>query len=224
MSLYTFPSYKKPNCDLQPEGLLIAESTNTALLSELAEVPIANITERLANNNKAYIAYMSGQPAAFGWLANEEIQIGELGHKATLPFGHKYLWNFRTLAQYRGLSIYPALLVHILKATKYSTIRYWIIHAPENNASLKGIRKAGFEHVGKLFLNDDNTVAVEQTATSKSLKKHLRQLGIQISTNASPSCWNCSSPFYKKRSDECCCIAAKLECSGPRSNRMMAQY
>jgi hypothetical protein len=85
---------------------------------------------------------------AYGWVAAGEASIGEL----TISFGmaaqDRYLWDFQTLPQWRGLRIYPRLLQGIMRHAALEDGRFWIINAPENVASAKGIGKAGFRVVG----------------------------------------------------------------------------
>ena len=145
MSLYTY----LPSTEFSPvkktAGLMIEESTDALLLSIISHISKEEVTRRLANDNKAFVAWINNMPAAFGWMARDNAVIGELNHGFILPEGNRYLWNFRTLEPFRGLGIYPALLQYILKEGDKMASRFWIIHAPENKASLYGIRKAGFE-------------------------------------------------------------------------------
>ena len=86
------------------------ESTDILMLSIIGNSTIEDVTKRLANDNKAFVAFINNLPAAFGWMARDNANIGELNHEFILPAGNRYLWNFRTLEAYRGLGIYPALL------------------------------------------------------------------------------------------------------------------
>jgi hypothetical protein len=114
---------------------------------------------------------------------------------------------------FRGLGIYPALLHYIIRCESAKANRFWIIHAPENYSSLKGIKKAGFEYVGRLYSSKGITT-IENTPLSKSSRKLLTEMDITISEEEPASCWNCSSPYLKKRKAECCCSASGAECIG----------
>jgi GNAT superfamily N-acetyltransferase len=212
MSLYTltnlnsFPAIKKPT------GLTIEESTDIQLLAILGNTTVDDVRSRLANDHSAFVAYINNQPAAFGWMARGKAKIGELNHEFVLPQGNRYLWNFRTLEAFRGLGIYPALLQYILQFEKHKANRFWIIHAPENNSSLKGIRKAGFEYVGKLYSN--NGIATLENNSLSGIESLLAEMDIIISEEQAASRWNCSSPYLKKRKAECCCSASGVECVG----------
>ncbi len=219
MSLYTFSRSDKPTPVKIPAGLKMELSTDIRLLSIIGNTTREEVTKRLANDNRAFVAFINNQPAAFGWMARDHAKIGELNHEFILPTGNRYLWNFRTLEAYRGLGIYPALLQYILQNAGADANRFWIIHAPENNASLKGIQKAGFEYVGKLYLDEDNKATIEYNDTALTFKEELEYMDISLSPQTASSCWNCSSPYLKKRMPECCCLTASEECIG---NSMMS--
>lgn len=212
MSLYTISKADTlPSIKLSA-GLQIQESTDTALLAQMGSTTQEEVIKRLANDHVAFVAYMNGEPAAFGWMAKGKAFIGELNHELILPIGNRYLWNFRTMEAFRGLGIYPALLRYIIQQEGGKANRFWIIHAPENKSSLKGIQKAGFQYVGKLYTNNNGLAAIENTTASNSYHELLEQMNISLSEEAPASCWNCSSPYLKKRQNECCCATSANEC------------
>lgn len=219
MSLYTFSNSDKLTPVQIPAGLTMEVSDDIRLLSILGNTAVEEVTKRMANDNTAFVAYMNNQPAAFGWMARDKAKIGELNHEFILPTGNRYLWNFRTQEAFRGLGIYPALLQYILQHGTADANRFWIIHAPENNASLKGIQKAGFAYVGTLYLNDDNQAAIEFNNTTLSYREELEYMDITLSAETASSCWNCSSPYLKKHNPVCCCSTLGEECT---DNRMLS--
>lgn len=214
MSLYTLSSLQPFQSRKKPAGLRIEKSRDIHLLSFLGNISVDEVCNRFANDHITFVAFMNDQPAAFGWMARSTARIGELNHEFILPEQNRYLWNFRTLEAYRGLGIYPALLQYILQNEKEKANRFWIIHAPENNASLKGIKKAGFQFVGKLYINRNEQVMIEENAVSLSHRKLLKHMNIELSEQSSASCWNCSSPYLKKRKARCCCNENVNECIG----------
>jgi len=214
MSLYTISNLDKLPPVKIPAGLKIEVSTDVTLLSILGNTTSGEILKRLTDNHLAFVAYIHNQPAAFGWMARAKARIGELNHEFTLPQKNRYLWNFRTLAEYRGLGIYPALLQYIMRYEGENVNRFWIIHAPENKSSLKGIIKAGFEYVGKLYANPNGTIALETTEMAEEFDHLLHEMEFNPSTETPASCWNCNSPYLKKRERSCCCSIAELICTG----------
>ena len=131
---------------------LRAEATNDiALLARLAALDRTEVVARMDGGHRPYLARLSAEPAAYGWVAGAGATIGELGVAFTLPRGDRYLWDFATLPAWRGRGIYPQLLQGIIAAESTAmAARLWIIHAPENPASARGILKAGFAPVGDL--------------------------------------------------------------------------
>lgn len=213
MSLYTLSRPEKSASLKMPAGLKIEESDDITLLAALGNTTVEDVTNRLANDHLAFVAYMNNKPAAFGWMARGKAKIGELNHEFVLPEGNRYLWNFRTLVEYRGRGIYPALLLYIMNNEESKSKRFWIIHAPENKSSLKGIEKAGFEYVGKLYAKSNGSINIEFTPTSKKYRELLDYMDIPLSEAEAASCWNCSSPYLKKRTPECCCTEAGNICA-----------
>jgi len=184
------------------------------LLARLGTTTVADVLYRLYNEHVAFIAYINDEPAGFGWMARSKAMIGELNHELSLPVHSRYLWNFRTMESFRGHGVYPALLQYIIRHEKQSAHRFWIIHAPENRSSLKGIQKTGFRFVGRLYTSS-GAALIETTEESKAYAKLLDQMGIAISAERPASCWNCSSPYLKKRTDTCCCAPAATPCNRP---------
>lgn len=213
MSLYTLQTTDSFPLLHSPAGLQIGECTNVDLLASLGKATAADVIKRMANDHVAFVAYINNLPAAFGWMARDKALIGELNHEIILPVRNRYLWNFRTAEAFRGLGIYPALLQYIIWYERKKASRFWIVHAPENTSSLKGITKAGFRYVGKLY-STEGSVAIENTTLSRSNHDLLKEMDISVSEKTLASCWNCSSPYLKKRMHGCCCAASQNECIG----------
>lgn len=125
----------------------------SALSSSFAEVTIAEINKRLAGGRHCYAAWVSGQPAAYGWVSFHEEHIGELNLRVKLLAGEAYIWDCVTLPAYREKHLYTALLSYILdelRAEHYC--RAWIGADLENVVSQKGMARAGFHHVADLAI------------------------------------------------------------------------
>lgn len=214
MSLYTLSTSAKLPLLPTPSGISINQTNDAVLLSALGNTSLDDVRMRLANDNIAFIAYINSQPAAFGWMARSSARIGELNHEFILPEGNRYLWNFRTVEAFRGLGIYPYLLQFIIQSEAAFAQRFWIIHAPENKSSLRGILKAGFQHLGRLYTKVDGTIAIESLDSSKAFASILDKMNFNISEEIPATCWNCSSPYLRKRMPVCCCAASETACTG----------
>lgn len=213
MSLYTFTTNNTLPSIPSPAGLKIKECSDAGMLAAMGGTTTEEVKKRFSNEHVAFVAFVNNVPAAFGWMARGKAFIGELNHEMVLPIRNRYLWNFRTLEAFRGMGIYPALLQYIIRFEQKKADRFWVIHAPENKASLKGIQKAGFEYVGKLYSHGGITT-IESTAKSILQEELLAEMDVSISKEDPASCWNCSSPFLKKRSGECCCLPQMNNCVG----------
>jgi hypothetical protein len=213
MSLYTLNTTDTLPSILLPAGLRMEECSDPELLCRMGTTTDEEVIKRMANDHVAYVAYINEMPAAFGWMARGKALIGELAHEIILPIGNRYLWNFRTMEAFRGLGIYPALLQYIILQERKKAYRFWIIHAPENTSSLKGIKKAGFHYVGKIY-SSNGAATIESTYLSETSRTLLAEMDIAISKKEPASCWNCSSPYLKKRRKECCCAAFQIDCVG----------
>lgn len=211
MSLYTFSSAHKLPIFKNIDGLHVQRTDDYLLIARINEITPDEAKHRMEDGHVAFVAFYNNEPVAFGWMATVQANIGELSHKFNLPERHAYLWNFRTLAQYRGLGVYPTLLRHILISTRQDFDRYWIIHAPENIASRNGILKAGFEYVGQLHIGPSLQLEfMEDAGLMASIAAD--SLGLPRRNATNMSCWNCSSPFIRKRQSVCCCATQNKVC------------
>lgn len=192
-------------------GLKIVDCESPLVMSILNQITLHEAERRLLNDNRAYVAYLNDIAVAFGWLALGKARIGELNHEFIVPMDHGYLWNFRTLPDFKGLGIYPRILQHILLTEQPKVERFWIMHAPENGASRRGILKAGFRYMADVSLLDAEQV-IYRTA-EKDLEDLSKLFGFNPSTAPTASCWNCSSPYMKVKRSVCCCADLEKICS-----------
>lgn len=132
-------------------GLVVAPADDDPALAALARIGVEDVATIRRAGNQPYLACLAGEPVACGWSTGSAVEIGEIGLAFTLPPGERYLWGFATTPQRRGRGIYPRLLQAILRHEAATTARYWIGHTPENQASARGILKAGFHRVGNVY-------------------------------------------------------------------------
>jgi GNAT superfamily N-acetyltransferase len=130
-------------------GFSASATQDTHLLAHLANLTPDEVDQRLDDGHRPYVARLGTTPLAYGWVAGRRAYIGELQQTVDLPPWDRYLWDFATVPDWRGQGVYPRLLQAILEQ-EYAANRFWIIHAPENRASARGIEKAGFQVVGEL--------------------------------------------------------------------------
>ncbi len=211
--LYSYTFKNQPPILPNIQGLTIQENYDSTFMARLGQITLEEANQRFLDGNKAFVAYLHNQPAAFGWVALNKARIGELNHEFKLPPKHGYLWNFRTLVEFRGLGIYPHLLHYILNWGQPHMDCLWIMHAPENKASEKGIRKAGFNFIGKVSVINSHEVIFTHENQTLPLEDILDTFGFLKSEEQQASCWNCSSPYLKNRKPQCCCASEEAECT-----------
>jgi GNAT superfamily N-acetyltransferase len=137
-----------------PDGLVCAPWRPGDDFDALPGLPASELPVRLAEGDQLYLAKLDGRAVAFGWSASRRATFGPPRRRFDLPDGERYLWGFATLPPWRGRRVYPRLLQHILVAETDAT-RFWIFHHPANEASARGIARAGFRLIGtSRFLAD----------------------------------------------------------------------
>jgi ribosomal protein S18 acetylase RimI-like enzyme len=96
-----------PTPSLAPlAGLDVRRETRASAMATLQQRTGLEMQRRLDDGHRAYVAYLNDAPAAFGWVATCSAELGELRSTFAIPHGERYLWNFVTLASFRGLGIY----------------------------------------------------------------------------------------------------------------------
>lgn len=172
-------------------GLSVHRERNTVVMAGLQQRSDSEIQGRFDSGHHAYVATMNGIPAAWGWVATSAATIGELTAAFSVSYQERYLWNFVTLAAFRGQGIYPRLLVAIVDAESTDGERFWIAYAPENHASGAGIQKAGFALVAELSFDRNGAPAVTDIRAGGGGAAS-RLLGLPEIQDAVAQCWKCA--------------------------------
>jgi len=148
----------------QLPGLTIEPARDLEIVARLAVMAEAEAAARVSRGHQPWLAKVDGEPVGWGWCATAEFAIGELGITRTLPERNRYLWDFVTVASWRGRRIYPRLLQAILTCS-HDADRFWIGHDQSNVASSRGIARAGFAEVGVLYVSDAGDFALVPAAS-----------------------------------------------------------
>ena len=133
-------------------------SEDVELLARLVRIPAEEIEGRLEAGNRPYLAYMGGEPAAYGWLATQRGGIEELDFSFLVPPEHGYLWDFYTLPSWRKRGVYTHLL-HAIIEQEPSIKYFWIGHKSGNEVSRRGISRAGFRFISEFAFSPDGRIA-----------------------------------------------------------------
>lgn len=189
-------------------GLAVRREHSAEVMAALQQRSVGEIERRLDQGHRAYVAWVDGEAAAWGWVATETATIGELKVEFTIPRGDRYLWNFVTLPAFRGRGIYPRLLEEIARAESRESERIWIAYAPENHASGAGIRKAEFALVAELSFDESGTPVVKDLRRGGGAEAS-RLFGLADTEREVARCWKCarhkSASEMHCRSGACSC-------------------
>lgn len=144
-----------PLPDLEPlNGFMLRAVTDRDLLASISDLDQQDIARRLNEGHQPYLALIDDTPAAYGWSAWKRAEIGELGLSFDLPAGNRYLWDFVTLPEWRGQGIYPRMIQGMIRSELADADRFWIGHDLENQASARGIAKAGIPVIGEVWIRN----------------------------------------------------------------------
>ena len=171
-------------------GLDVRRVDCAATMAALQQRAEADMQKRFDAGHRAYVAYLNAQPAAFGWVATRSAEIGELRSTFAIPADERYLWNFVTLAQYRGLGIYPRLVDAIVRAESCEAERFWIAYAPENHASGSGVRKSGFTDLAEMSFVGEGRPALRSIIPGGA-RVVSELIGLRETDDVLTPCWHC---------------------------------
>lgn len=191
--------------------LTIRREYNAAVMAALQQRDVSDAERRFNEQHRAYIACLEDQPVAWGWVATNRAAIGELGFAFALPNRERYLWNFVTLAPFRGRGIYPRLVDAIVRQESASADRFWIVYAPENHASGAGVRRAGFVDVADLSFAPDGTPALYDLLPGGA-RIAASVLGVAASTTPLAPCWRCEKPRATDKRAGRSCATGQCRC------------
>jgi len=179
-----------PLLDLTPlSNFPVRLAADDAQLATLNHIPVAEVEQRRRAGHLPYVGYMDETAVTYGWVATREASIGELNLVFSIAAESRYLWDFATLPNWQGRGLYPRLLQAIVQAERAE--RFWIIHAPENLPSGAGMQKAGFQAVGQLSFQRDNTLGLIPVGLPERARIGAALLGVELIADGLSPCWRC---------------------------------
>jgi GNAT superfamily N-acetyltransferase len=195
------------------DHLEVSVVSDAATLAPLTALDTATVQARLDDGNQSYHAWLAAVPVAYGWVATASASIGELDVDFRLA-ADRYLWDFVTLPSWRGRGVYPHLLQAILEREGAAERRCWIINAPENVASARGIEKAGFQRAGDLAFTADRRPALLSASQPERARPGAALLGVPLlapTTDQTVSpCWCCVMDALRQQTPATCWPAGVL--------------
>lgn len=179
-----------PLMDLTPlADFQVRLATDDAQLATINQLSVAEVAQRRRAGHLPYVGYMDETAVTYGWVATRQASIGELKLVFPIAAESRYLWDFATLAEWQGRGLYPRLLQAIVQAEQAE--RFWILHAPENLPSGAGMQKAGFQAVGQLSFQRDNTLGLLPFGNPERARIGADLLGVALIEDGLSPCWRC---------------------------------
>jgi hypothetical protein len=135
-----------------PEGCALARVGGTASAADhdlaveamrAAREPADLVAARFAHGDEFFGWLHGGRVVSFGWVTYHDRTVGPV--KLAAASGRAFLYNFYTLAGYRGRRLYPALLLTMRHVLGRDQLTEFVIDVDVRNAaSTRGIEKGGF--------------------------------------------------------------------------------
>ncbi len=103
-------------------------------LYSFGKAKIAYIKEAKSGGRVCHCSYIIPRIFKFPFMKKQDLEIGPC----------------YTVAEFRGRGFYPQMLLHITSQEEYKNSDFWMIVEEKNEASIRGIEKAGFQKVGEV--------------------------------------------------------------------------
>lgn len=173
------------------DGFAVDTSPEDRLIAEMAGLSREEVARRRDEGHRPYVALLGGEPAGYGWVATRRASIGELDLEIELPVGEVYLWDFATLPAFRDRGVYSSLLAEIVHREAAQAERFWIIYAPENVPSARGIQRAGFVPAAELSRDGKGSAALRAVGDPKLAEAARDLLKLPVVPDKLAPCWRC---------------------------------
>lgn len=160
-----------------PTGLTTERLDNEQPAPAVETLDPAEAATLRGEGHRLYIARIGTAIVGYGWAATATASIGELGVEMRLAPDERYLWGFVTLPAWRGRGIYPALIQAMLRR-EADAVHFWIGHDVGNDASARGILKAGFTPVGEAYRDADGALRYARSGDDERARAAQNLLGM----------------------------------------------
>ena len=179
-----------PLLDLTPlANFQVRQAADDAQLANINQISVAEVAQRRHAGHLPYVGYMDEIAVTYGWVATRQASIGELNLVFSIAAKSRYLWDFATLPAWQGRGLYPRLLQGIVQTERAD--RFWILHAPENLPSGAGMQKAGFQAVGQLSFQHDQSLGLIPLGNPERARIGADMLGVALIEHGLSPCWRC---------------------------------
>lgn len=103
-------------------------------LYSFGKAKIAYIKDVKREGMVCHCSYIIPRIVKFPFMKKQDLEIGPC----------------YTVPEFRGQGLYPKMLLHITSQEEYKNSDFWMIVEEKNEASIRGIEKAGFQKVGEV--------------------------------------------------------------------------
>jgi hypothetical protein len=111
--------------------------------------PNGLVAARLALGDEFFGWRMEGRIVSFGWVTYRDRMLGPI--QLVKASRRAFLYNFHTLAEYRGQRLYQVLLLTMRHVLGLEKVTEFVIDVDvRNTASVRGIEKGGFVLVAQV--------------------------------------------------------------------------
>ncbi|MCZ7555508.1 MAG: GNAT family N-acetyltransferase [Bacteroidia bacterium] len=150
--LHFFRATTGGHSEIPPETFRLATTPTQLPPMPKALVPFRDIhASRFAEGHAAVLGESNGTLAFIAWLAFGTLRIDELARTWHIPERSAVLYDVNTMPEHRGRGLYTSALRWVLGTLAGMNVsRCWIYAEQSNTASLRGIAKAGFAHIGSM--------------------------------------------------------------------------
>lgn len=104
---------------------------------------------RMSLGRKCFVLYHNNIPATRCWATLGDAfvveHIGEIDASIVLPQGEAYIWDCRTIPEFRGLGLYTQMLKELTAVLSRESATIWVAVTQSNMASKRGIASANFQ-------------------------------------------------------------------------------
>jgi GNAT superfamily N-acetyltransferase len=156
----------------------IADDDHT--VAQIADLRLAEVHTRREMGHRPYLACVATAIVGYGWSAANTAVFGSPPIVFTIPTSIRYLRDFATLPAWRGQGIYPRLLQAIIRREGLDVGQFWILHQWANQASARGIAKAGFSMVGQICFLPGGGLGLIPSDGAKRAAAGAALLGLQV--------------------------------------------
>lgn len=144
-TVHTFFGARIAGMPAVPSDALIRPATPADAAAVADAFPRVPFDKRLEDGDSAFLAFVDGRLAHQSWISSSNAFIPQVRYDRRLAPDEIYFYDCVTLDSHRGRGLYPATLAAAARAfLGIGRTRAVLGVLTTNQASLRGVKKAGF--------------------------------------------------------------------------------